>query len=1808
MLGLSRRRLALFMGDGRRAVHGVARALAFVLLPLSLLLVALPAQAQPAPPTNVLAGDGASSTLITITWDAVSGATSYNVYRDDSPAAPARTQIASALTATTVDDSMPTPGGNYFYWVTAVDGSGESGFSSPNSGFVSGGSNVAPPPSLSATDGAFADRVEITWPQVSGASGYFIKRNLSLDVFPAFLGQTSLGSATSFTDTTADPGVAYYYRVTSINASLAEGPFGDPDKGFIAVTPAVPTGLAATDGAFADRVRITWDVHPDESITSYNVYEADSEAGTKTLIGSTTSRTDTSFDDTSGLGVTDYYWVTAVNAAGESDFSLPDTGNATGAPPAINTVDATDGAFPDKVTITWIPVSEADSYTVYRADTETGTKTPLASDLTSSSFDDTTAPNDEGPKYYWVTGTNVAGEGPFGTPDTGFPVAVPDSPPLNVMATDGTFGDKVVVTWDPPASQIPIDSYNVYNAPASTDTPELIASGIAATETSYDHTDAVAGEPHYYWVAAVNAAGEGPLSDPDMGFAQAPSTDKPINVMATDGEFIDKVVVTWDLVADTTVTHYNIYRNTTMDPPDTLIGMTQSPTENSFDDTTVTPGEVHYYVVVAVNVGGEGPFSDPESGFILGPPDVSAINVMASDGAFLDKIEVTWDAVPDIDSYKIYRAAAVDGTKEMVMEVPGTAPTTIDDTGVMAGASYYYWVTATNLAGESGFPAPDTGFVGVPAGVVANVMATDGEFSDSVLVTWDISESADTYKIYRAPAADGTKTMLGETTSGTETGFSDTSAVPGAIGYYFVTAVNAIEESDFGVPDRGFALGPFIDPVAGVTASNGEFQDKVSLAWQPFFGATSYDIHRSESADGVKLFLGNVLAPGTTFDDLSALVNTPFYYWVTAFNAAGEGVFGAPERGFAGTLILAPEGVSATDGTLIGQVLVTWLAVADAESYNIYRASSLTGSRTLIGSVPGAETSFADTGAPPAIPQYYWVAAVGADGEGALGGAARGVLGVLPEAPQNVAATDGEFEDKVVVTWSAAAFADSYKIYKSSSVSGAKHFLGSRPASDRRFEDTNAGIGSSLYWVSGVNGSGEGPFGAPDAGFIISTIAELEKFMVESDPPRPFFFGNAVSLQDEVAIVGVLNDGERGKGAGAAFIFHRVDGTWMNQGKLMADDGAEGDHFGAAVAMGEDIAIVGAYGVAENAGAAYIFVNNGNGWEQQAKLVRDGGEAFDWFGYSVELFEEEDDDVDQSDDGGVYALAGAYGVGDNQGAIYIFKQNGTSWPLEFELVAADGAPGDRFGHPLAVGDEFVVIGATGRDDNGDGSGAVYIFGDDEDDEDETSDDLVQIAKLTASDGAAGDLFGASLAIEGKFDNSGGVAEEVILAVGAPADDDNGADSGSVYIFTYTEQAGISQAAKIKASDGGAGDQFGLSVALEGGILLAGAPLDDERGLNAGAVYMFQGSGSSWQEQAKLTASDAIPTDEFGISVSVDEGGESNEVLAVIGSWRASVEGVPVGAAYAFSLGAAGSSAPQAFATTLALGMGQPVGVWTYRDPGQWDQINAADPDQIVVADVDGNGVDDVIGNFGPAYGLWIRRNGADWAQFNVLSANHMIAADLDGNGKSEVIVDFGGRDGTWVKRNDEEWRQFNSHATGGMAVGDLDGNGGPDVILNLRAEGTWANMNDGTWVKQNVLGASHMAAGDLDGDGRDELILDLGAANGVWAKRGDDSWEQITAETTEGLLAADVDGNGQDDLIVDLGDGDGLWVRLNDGEWDKIHDLSPKYMEAADLDANGKADIVADFGAGFGTWVYRNGDSWTKISDQAARVIAAGQF
>ncbi len=308
-------------------------------------------------------------------------------------------------------------------------------------------------------------------------------------------------------------------------------------------------------------------------------------------------------------------------------------------------------------------------------------------------------------------------------------------------------------------------------------------------------------------------------------------------------------------------------------------------------------------------------------------------------------------------------------------------------------------------------------------------------------------------------------------------------------------------------------------------------------------------------------------------------------------------------------------------------------------------------------------------------------------------------------------------------------------------------------------------------------------------------------------------------------------------------------------------------------------------------GSVYVFTTDGTTWSRVAELTSSDGAAGDEFGMSLAISADAKTLV-------VGARRMEVGSNANQGKVYVFRQGASpsSWTQVAGLTAADGAAGDFFGYSTAVSSDgsVIAVGAALADVGGAvDQGAAYVF------TASTATTWTQTAKLTATDAGASATYGASIALN---------ASGSLVAVGAPG---SGGSEGAVYAYYQ----GV--ATKLTASGAGLGTSLATNAA--GTVLVAGAPATAV-GSNAGqgAAFVFTGSGAAWSAPTRLTASDGAAGDNLGLSVAID----ANGATIALGAPGATVgASQSAGAAYVFRQGAGGAwtQAPRLTASDSALG-------------------------------------------------------------------------------------------------------------------------------------------------------------------------------------------------------------------------------------------------------------------------------------------------
>jgi fibronectin type 3 domain-containing protein len=587
----------------------------------------------PGPPTNLEAAPGNGT--VTLTWSAPEDdggrpITNYHIWRGTSPDGESKYDTVEDVHSYT--DSGATNGETYYYKVSAQNEVGEGGLSNEASATPEAPPTPPGPPlDLQATAGDGIVALSWSAPADDGGSpitNYNIWRGTTEGQLSWLV---TLPDVRSYRDADVTNGVTYYYHVTAVNSAGEGAPSNEvsatPMSGD--TVPEPPVDLVAVAGDA--RVSLSWQKPPDggSPITAYNIYRGTTQGGEKPLLESVPADSLAFTDSTVTNGQTYYYYVTAVNAIGESDPSNEVSATPSSAPTVPDAVQNLRAEAGDsRVTLTWSPPERnggkpITNYKVYRG-TSSGDRSTVTTIGNVTSHTDLGLEN--GNRYYYVVAAvNEVGDGPPAPEVSATPATVPGVPQnLAAIPRDAA----VTVQWSDPVSDggADVELYRVFRGTTSGSLSEIAR--VAGTFHSYEDSGLENGQTYFYQVSAVNRVGEGPRS-PEV--SAAPTQDvtvpsAPQNLVAAAGN--NSVQLTWSPPATnggSPIIHYWVYRGE--GAPENLGRWANAGNVTSLLDGTALNGVTYFYQVSANNSVGEGPFSTLASATPRPGPDRASPSV-----------------------------------------------------------------------------------------------------------------------------------------------------------------------------------------------------------------------------------------------------------------------------------------------------------------------------------------------------------------------------------------------------------------------------------------------------------------------------------------------------------------------------------------------------------------------------------------------------------------------------------------------------------------------------------------------------------------------------------------------------------------------------------------------------------------------------------------------------------------------------------------------------------------------------------------------------------------------------------------------------------------------------------------------------------------------------------------------------------------------------------------------------------------------------------------------------------------------------
>lgn len=619
------------------------------------------AMAAPIATTGSITASGDTS-VVTVDWAPVLGATTYNLYWGTTPGVTRSTgQLEPGVNPPFVHAGLAN-GVTHYYVVCSLNAVG-GGAESIESAEASA-TPLAAPTGLSAA--GETQRVNLDWNVVPGATSYTVYWATTSGV-NRLSGAAIPGVSRPYVHGSLLDGTTYYYVVTAVS-SVGGGSEGAESTEVFATPLSVPTGGTAVPDDF--QVTITWNTVP--SATSYSIYWANAPGVTKVtgtqIPGLASPYVHTSL--TNGLAY--YYVVTGVNATGESDESPEMLAMPIAAPMGTT---ATPGD--SQVTLAWNPCAGATSYNLYWSNLPGVTQGTgaLIPGVTSPYVHPSLINGDS--YYYVVTALNPSGE----SEDSAEVLGIPIAPPPGVLAAAGD--TQVTLSWSP---VIGATSYNIYFANA-TGVTKGTGTPIAGVTSPHDHLGLANGTSYYYVVTAIISGSEGEESTEVAAMPIAPIT----GVSAAGGT--SSITLDWNLSAGAST--YNVYWDTN---PGVTVGSNPIPgVTPPHTHTGRTNGQAWYYVVTGENAVGDG-VETPESAEVFAQPVATPLGVTAVVGNLENLIR--WRTpVVGAQTYNIYWSTSAGVTKGTGTRISGVTNPYLHS-GRTDGVPYYYVVTAENTVGS----------------------------------------------------------------------------------------------------------------------------------------------------------------------------------------------------------------------------------------------------------------------------------------------------------------------------------------------------------------------------------------------------------------------------------------------------------------------------------------------------------------------------------------------------------------------------------------------------------------------------------------------------------------------------------------------------------------------------------------------------------------------------------------------------------------------------------------------------------------------------------------------------------------------------------------------------------------------------------------------------------------------------------------------------------------------------------------------------------------------------------------------------
>ena len=757
---------------------------------------------------NFVSAVSSGTNSATLTWEALSGAAGYTIYRAASGSSDYQEVKTVEGNVTSYTDTTLISGTSYSYKIAAyciVDGARVYGKESQMLAVTP----VPAAPQLSIASFTYKS-VKLSWNQIDGVSGYRVYRKVSGATSFKKIATVEGSTKVTYTDKDVKTGTKYTYKIRAyktVGSAKTWGAYSAEQS----VKPTLNAPQITLGKPAYNSVKVSW--NKVSGANGYKVYRATSATGKYSLIKTVKSASTVSYTDADlTLGKTYYYKVCAYRNVNDNKVNgVKSEPQFTQIVPAAPTV-KTEAAGATAIKLTWSKVelpSKNSGYYVYQVVDGTDVKLKKC----SAKKDSYTVTNlTAGTKYTFKVAAYVktsSGEivlGDFSQTITASPKLLP----VTIESVTAAGYQKLCVSWKA-TEAADEDAYDVYRATSKKGKYKKLGTvqrENGKTDYSFEDNDATVGKKYYYKIKCTKTLADGRTMK--SGYSKvksgigAPAAPK---VTVTINQY-NSLKISWKKVKGSTssgyVNGYVIYRSTEENGTYKKIKKIDSGRTTSYIDEGLTTGTKYYYKVRAYCTVNKKDVYGEYSAVVSGKP-IPQTPVIEAKSTDYQSVTISWKSVTGSDGYRIYRSETADGTYKLVKTV-GKTKTSYKNTKLTTNQEYFYKVRAyCNKNGKKIFSKYSevksaTPVLNKPTNLKAIV-----ENDNQIKLTWDAVAGAKTYTVLRSTSLTGTYKVATEICN--TNSYIDTNVSTGKTYYYKVFAV------------RGSAVSETTDPVMAVAVS-----------------------------------------------------------------------------------------------------------------------------------------------------------------------------------------------------------------------------------------------------------------------------------------------------------------------------------------------------------------------------------------------------------------------------------------------------------------------------------------------------------------------------------------------------------------------------------------------------------------------------------------------------------------------------------------------------------------------------------------------------------------------------------------------------------------------------------------------------------------------------------------------------------------------------------------------------------------------------------------------------------------------------